>query len=68
MRISRFNTQPPEGGWSTCKHGARSCFCFNTQPPEGGWMRFPPVFFLRVRFNTQPPEGGWRDNRMENRE
>ena len=34
-----FNTQPPEGGWTTCRqtNGAKSCF--NTQPPEGGWSK-----------------------------
>ena len=32
-----FNTQPPEGGWSTAMPFSFFMRCFNTQPPEGGW-------------------------------
>ena len=32
-----FNTQPPEGGWSTNPCSWFTAICFNTQPPEGGW-------------------------------
>ena len=35
--ISGFNTQPPEGGWSTLYKIALFVLGFNTQPPEGGW-------------------------------
>ena len=31
-----FNTQPPEGGWSSDNHFRFGCCSFNTQPPEGG--------------------------------
>ena len=34
---ARFNTQPPEGGWTAAKYRLMSHGCFNTQPPEGGW-------------------------------
>ncbi len=34
----RFNTQPPEGGWSILTSGFTSKYRFNTQPPEGGWV------------------------------
>ena len=36
-RRKRFNTQPPEGGWSNSSHKSRKPRSFNTQPPEGGW-------------------------------
>ena len=35
--ITCFNTQPPEGGWSSSIYQYRSKYSFNTQPPEGGW-------------------------------
>ena len=56
---TRFNTQPPEGGWPRQFGGFRSEIGFNTQPPEGGWLKFRRPLFLRNCFNTQPPEGGW---------
>ena len=34
-----FNTQPPEGGWSTNPCSWFTAICFNTQPPEGGWIQ-----------------------------
>ena len=34
----RFNTQPPEGGWSPLFWRCACLRCFNTQPPEGGWQ------------------------------
>ena len=36
--ISRFNTQPPEGGWQCLRQFMIRNVCFNTQPPEGGWV------------------------------
>ena len=58
-RRHRFNTQPPEGGWTDI--GRRLFFVhrFNTQPPEGGWLQNFPQIGSSQRFNTQPPEGGW---------
>ena len=32
----RFNTQPPEGGWTGRLAFLTTLFSFNTQPPEGG--------------------------------
>ena len=37
-RQGRFNTQPPEGGWSEYQADRRLFVRFNTQPPEGGWI------------------------------
>ena len=59
LRYSRFNTQPPEGGWKKPPNFPTSAHCFNTQPPEGGWKFFSLTLSLLLRFNTQPPEGGW---------
>ena len=36
--VSRFNTQPPEGGWSPDLVAEFNLSGFNTQPPEGGWL------------------------------
>ena len=38
-RRERFNTQPPEGGWTAGCFLFWSILCFNTQPPEGGWPK-----------------------------
>ena len=35
--LTRFNTQPPEGGWFTPNVILGIRQSFNTQPPEGGW-------------------------------
>ena len=54
-----FNTQPPEGGWSTKPRIKSKSRRFNTQPPEGGWSASAAERYGTTRFNTQPPEGGW---------
>ncbi len=59
VKCSRFNTQPPEGGWAPLNFRIGVGRSFNTQPPEGGWCRFHQVPVRRLCFNTQPPEGGW---------
>ena len=58
-RDGRFNSQPPEGGW-TRRVGVRWYrSSFNSQPPEGGWfLAFKPSTWQKC-FNSQPPEGGW---------
>ena len=38
-RDTRFNTQPPEGGWESTSMDAAIDKGFNTQPPEGGWAK-----------------------------
>ena len=35
----RFNSQPPEGGWTRQAVLAIEAVCFNSQPPEGGWEK-----------------------------
>ena len=54
-----FNTQPPEGGWTSyvlCLHGCRS---FNTQPPEGGWRkRLMTITGIGVSTHSRPKAAG----------
>ena len=45
---ARFNSQPPEGGWSALKAKELRPNSFNSQPPEGGWMRFSWIIFSKV--------------------
>ena len=47
---SRFNTQPPEGGWGNRVGTGRQERCFNTQPPEGGWQGLPLQKCLSMLF------------------
>ena len=61
-QISRFNTQPPEGGWDFDAGQSGYGFSFNTQPPEGGWKSRNGSGRAFNGFNTQPPEGGWLNN------
>ena len=35
--LNRFNSQPPEGGWSRMRAMFITGMGFNSQPPEGGW-------------------------------
>ncbi len=58
-RDFRFNTQPPEGGWTRLHRRNVGLCSFNTQPPEGGWESENCNRCILVCFNTQPPEGGW---------
>ena len=48
---SRFNTQPPEGGWFYVHRLLHRQSCFNTQPPEGGWPA-SMSFFLTTQVST----------------
>ena len=59
LYVRCFNTQPPEGGWTSKASLIFSCWRFNTQPPEGGWVFSNIVLDSKTGFNTQPPEGGW---------
>ena len=47
----RFNTQPPEGGWTSIFLLVRIIFSFNTQPPEGGWD-FVKAFDATTKVST----------------
>ena len=58
-RAGSFNTQPPEGGWSSRSAIYPRINRFNTQPPEGGWNLSSITVWFTACFNTQPPEGGW---------
>ena len=46
----RFNTQPPEGGWSVQTVWLCPVRGFNTQPPEGGWLKTDFVFRAQCLF------------------
>ena len=59
---TRFNTQPPEGGWVRNKTFGKQSGGFNTQPPEGGWLIGLGAIAALIGFNTQPPEGGWHQH------
>ena len=59
MLFTRFNSQPPEGGWAASKNVFRTIKCFNSQPPEGGWTICLVLEAPFKCFNSQPPEGGW---------
>ena len=63
-RDTRFNTQPPEGGWESTSMDAAIDKGFNTQPPEGGWESTSMDAAIDKGFNTQPPEGGWAKDRV----
>ena len=46
----RFNSQPPEGGWSSAQRIPKCKRGFNSQPPEGGWGSFVKIGFLIFTF------------------
>ena len=60
-RRERFNTQPPEGGWTAGCFLFWSILCFNTQPPEGGWPKdtYTHVVVL-VSTHSRLKAAGWR--------
>ena len=37
LTLTRFNTQPPKGGWGAVGLITKWGAGFNTQPPKGGW-------------------------------
>ena len=55
----RFNTQPPEGGWSRLptRWFKRSSVSTHSRPKAAAICRLKCS--RRGGFNTQPPEGGW---------
>ena len=59
IQSSRFNSQPPEGGWLEKPKTATPARSFNSQPPEGGWSVKTRCHGVQGGFNSQPPEGGW---------
>ena len=58
---ARFNTQPPEGGWTTKWQKDVQVLQFQHTAAR---RRLAPPFALPYpqigSFNTQPPEGGWQ--------
>ena len=57
----RFNTQPPEGGWSSSTIILYPTGCFNTQPPEGGWPETEAAAdFWAVSTHSRPKAAGAR--------
>ena len=57
---SRFNTQPPEGGWvfSTSRRGSVISVSTHSRLKAAGCAVSFKIFHCGS-FNTQPPEGGW---------
>ena len=45
-----FNTQPPEGGWTSSNGIRKPSESFNTQPPEGGWDNNNVSELMRLLF------------------
>ena len=60
QKLSRFNSQPPEGGWPKLTNDLDCPLGFNSQPPEGGWKNLYEYPLTPSGFNSQPPEGGWQ--------
>ena len=56
--VQRFNTQPPEGGWSELEVEMQKRLFQHTAARRRLLIRLIPVFCSNG-FNTQPPEGGW---------
>ena len=58
-RHRRFNTQPPEGGWTFHGHPMKILRGFNTQPPEGGWNAlFSDLSRTLVSTHSRPKAAG----------
>ena len=57
---TRFNTQPPEGGWLSLLQTRRNILRFQHTAARRRLVSDGYVqAFCHERFNTQPPEGGW---------
>ena len=58
-RCTRFNTQPPEGGWEDGPaEGVGYEVSTHSRPKAAGSKKMKHVANI-MSFNTQPPEGGW---------
>ena len=54
-----FNTQPPEGGWTSDSYLIYHILVStHSRPKAAGNSRIVPYIHY-ISFNTQPPEGGW---------
>ena len=59
LRIARFNSQPPEGGWAIAEIVFLAIRRFNSQPPEGGWaIRLSFVEIEGVSTHSRPKAAG----------
>ena len=55
-----FNTQPPEGGWTTTRQSLLASNKFQHTAARRRLGRWSVCLWVRrYCFNTQPPEGGW---------
>ena len=60
LPFGRFNTQPPEGGWSGVLCMKKVIWSFNTQPPEGGWAVLKAVLEMDVvSTHSRPKAAGF---------
>ena len=55
-----FNTQPPEGGWTTTRQSLLASNKFQHTAARRRLDQQLPADRRDYGFNTQPPEGGWR--------
>ena len=55
----RFNTQPPEGGWSPNTRALPHTQAFQHTAARRRLVLGDGLMLPGSRFNTQPPEGGW---------
>ena len=55
----RFNTQPPEGGWTLKNASAWLPSWFQHSAARRRLFPFRVTALPARCFNTQPPEGGW---------
>ena len=56
---TRFNTQPPEGGWEILPPLTPSLMVSTHSRPKAAGQRIQQKYGFFQCFNTQPPEGGW---------
>ena len=59
-KCTRFNSQPPEGGWPIRRFDECRRVGFNSQPPEGGWQGTGRgrAEHLRVSTHSRPKAAG----------
>ena len=68
LRMTGFNTQPPEGGWRAPNGCHTSANGFNTQPPEGGWLANPKSLSQQgVSTHSRPKAAGPKPPKPINR-
>ena len=59
-QTSRFNSQPPEGGWLAIIIPTVYALGVSTHSrPKAAGRQGVFIKIFKKRFNSQPPEGGW---------